>query len=249
LTELFSLAVLFFVGLFAGFINVMAGGGSSLTLPALLFLGLDAAVANGTNRIAILFQNIFGSLSFKNEKVSQLKVSLLMAVFTLPGAVLGALAAVRIGNHTFKIILAVVMIGIILSMVVPIKYKKDYQERIEKIPWLIYPVMFLIGFYGGFIQVGVGFILLASIHFILKVNLVYANMHKIMVVLIYTIPVILVFLFTDNINWKYGLTLATGNSLGAWWSAKIAVRKGEKIVRVILIVTIFIIALKLLGIF
>ncbi len=249
MTELFSLAVLFFVGLFAGFINVMAGGGSSLTLPALLFLGLDAAVANGTNRIAILFQNIFGSLSFKNEKVSQLKVSLLMAVFTLPGAVLGALAAVRIGNHTFKIILAVVMIGIILSMVVPIKYKKDYQERIEKIPWLIYPVMFLIGFYGGFIQVGVGFILLASIHFILKVNLVYANMHKIMVVLIYTIPVILVFLFTDNINWKYGLTLATGNSLGAWWSAKIAVRKGEKIVRVILIVTIFIIALKLLGIF
>ena len=125
----------------------------------------------------------------------------------------------------------------------------DALPILKNIPWLIYPIMFLIGFYGGFIQVGVGFILLASIHFILKVNLVYANMHKIMVVLIYTIPVILIFLFTDNINWEYGLSLAVGNSFGGWWSAKFAVRKGEKFVKTILIAAIFIIALKLLNIF
>jgi len=244
-----SILILFAVGAIAGFINVMAGGGSSLTLPTLIFLGLDGAMANGTNRIGILLQNIFASISFKKESVSQIKVSLLMAVFTLPGAILGAMAAVKISDHLFQTILGIVMIGIIITMIIPIKYKKNYQERVQKIPWLIYPVMFLIGFYGGFIQVGVGFLLLASIHFILKVNLVYANMHKIMVVLIYTIPVILIFLSTDNINWGYGLSLAAGNSFGGWWSAKFAVRKGEKFVKIILIAAIFIIALKLLNIF
>ena len=91
-----QLLILFGVGTVAGMINVTAGGGSTLTLPALMFLGLDSTVANGTNRVAILIQNIFAVWSFKKEKVSRLAFSFKMAVFTLPGAVLGALLAIKI---------------------------------------------------------------------------------------------------------------------------------------------------------
>ena len=73
--------------------NVLAGGGSTLTLPALILLGLDSTLANGTNRIAILFQNIFAIFSFHQQKVHQLKSTTLLALITVPGAIIGSLIA------------------------------------------------------------------------------------------------------------------------------------------------------------
>ena len=91
--------LLFGVGIITGFINVMAGGGSTITLPVLIFLGLDSSVANGTNRIGLLSQNLFGILSFKKENVSQIKLSAKLSLFTLPGAIIGAFYATKIDDH------------------------------------------------------------------------------------------------------------------------------------------------------
>ena len=227
----------------------MAGGGSTLTLPALIFLGLDSALANGTNRIAILIQNIFAVYSFKREKYQKFKLSLKMSLFTLPGAVAGAIAAVKIGDQTFQTILGIVMIGIIISMIIPrskIEFDNSDNEKIS--PW-IYISMLFIGFYGGFIQVGVGFIIMAALHNFMKLNLVYVNMHKVFIVFIYTIPAIIIFIFTDNINWELGLSLAAGNALGGWWAAKFSAKKGEGVIKIILIIAVLIMSLKLLNIF
>jgi len=109
--------------------------------------------------------------------------------------------------------------------------------------------MFAIGFYGGFIQVGVGFLFMASLYLLLKLDLVRVNMHKVFIILIYTIPALFIFFFTNNVDLKLGLALGAGNAVGAWWAAKISVKKGEGIIRMILIVAIFIMALKLLGVF
>jgi len=229
--------------------NVMAGGGSTLTLPTLIFLGLDSALANGTNRVAIIIQNIFAVYSFKREKYQKFKLSLKMALFTLPGAVAGAIVAVKISDQTFQTILGIVMIGIIISMVIPrskIEYSNSDNEKIS--PW-VYISMLFIGFYGGFIQVGVGFIIMAALHYLLKLNLVYVNMHKVFIVFIYTIPAIIIFIYTNNINWELGLSLAAGNALGGWWAAKFSVKKGEGIIRIILIIAVLIMSLKLLNIF
>lgn len=240
--------ILFGVGTVAGILNVMAGGGSTLTLPTLIFLGLDATVANGTNRIAILVQNISAIYSFKREKFSKFKISFKMGLFTLPGAVLGAIAATKIEGEAFEKILGIVMIGIIITMLIP-KKQKFYEENIEKVPWLVYLAMFGVGFYGGFIQVGVGFILMAVLHYMLKENLVLVNVHKVFVVFIYTIPAIIIFAVSDSIDWFYGLSLAAGNATGGWWSAKLSVKKGEKIIRWVLLIAILIMSLKLLGLF
>ncbi len=185
--EYTEILILFGVGLIAGTLNVMAGGGSSLTLPALIFLGLDGATANGTNRVAILIQNIFATVSFHKEKISNVNLSLKLALFTLPGAVLGAMAAVRISNEWFERVLAIVMIGVIVSMFLPKTQGKETSNN-GRNTWLIYPIMFGIGFYGGFIQVGVGVINIASLYHVMRINLVFVNTHQVYIVLIYTIP-------------------------------------------------------------
>ena len=246
---IYEALLLFGVGILAGFINVMAGGGSTITLPILIFLGLDASVANGTNRVNLLSQNISAMLSFKKENVSQIKLSLKLALLTLPGAIIGSFFATKISNALFEKILGIVMIGIVITMLIP--NSKDFvKEKItKKLPWLIYPAMILLGFYGGFIQVGIGFLIMLTLHNILKMKLIYVNMHKVFIVMVYTIPALIIFIISGNVNWLWGICLAAGSWIGAWWSAKVSVRKGDKIVKVVLIIAIVIMSLKLLGSF
>ena len=187
MNDILEALLLFGIGNITGFINVMAGGGSTITLPVLIFLGLDSSLANGTNRIGLLSQNLFGILSFKKENVSQLKLSVKLSLFTLPGAIIGAVYATKIDDALFQKILGIVMIGIVITMLVPSSKKHVNKIISTKMPWAIYPVMFALGFYGGFIQVGIGFLLMISLHRILKLSLLYVNLHKVFIVIIYKI--------------------------------------------------------------
>lgn len=241
--------ILFAVGSAAGFINVMAGGGSTLSLPTLMLLGLDSAMANGTNRVAIFIQNIAAIISFKKEKYSQFNISLKMAAFTIPGAVAGAMLAINIEDGLFKTILGIIMIVVVITMLIPRKKIEEFVEYKDKLPWSVYLAMFGIGFYGGFIQVGVGFLLMAALYYLMKLSLVHVNMHKVFVVLFFTVPALIIFIASDNVNYVYGLSLAAGNALGGWQAAKMSVKKGEKAIKYVLIVAILIMALKILEIF
>lgn len=248
MNEILSIIVLFIVGVIAAFINVNAGGGSSLTLPALIFLGLDASVANGTNRVAIIFQNISAVYSFKKEKYYELKNSLILSLLSLPGAVAGAIFAIKISNEVFEKVLGVIMILIIVTMLIPQKRELKISDRFI-VDWKLIISMIAIGFYGGFIQVGVGFLIMALLHNALKLDLIRVNMHKVFIVFVFTIPAFLIFILTDNINWFYGLSLSSGNVVGGWWGAKMSVKKGEKLIRTVLIIAILIMAIKLLDLF
>lgn len=246
--ELYKLLLLFAAGLAAGFINVMAGGGSSLTLPLLIFMGLDSSLANGTNRLAVFIQNITAVVAFRREKYSDFKTGLKLSVLTIPGAILGAIVAVRIENDLFQKILGLVMIGIMITILLPRKSLSP-DEQAHPNPWLVALAMLGTGFYGGFLQIGVGFIMMAILQNMLKLDLVRVNMHKVFIVFFFTMPALLIFIVTGNVNWFYGLALAVGNSLGAWWGVKIAVKKGEKVIRIVLTIAILIMSAKLLGVF
>jgi uncharacterized protein len=247
--EIFAVLILFSVGVVSGFVNVIAGGGSSLTLPVLIFLGLDSSVANGTNRIGVILQNVSAVYSFKREKYFELKTGLKLSIATLPGSVAGALLASGMSNEVFNKILAIIMIGIIITMVIPNKRKNYPDIETSHIPFATHLSMFFIGFYGGFIQVGIGFILMAALRGFLKISLIRVNMHKVFIVLINTIPAFIIFIITDNIHWGYGFSLAAGNALGGWVSAKVQIKKGEGFIKGILIVVITYMAVRLLNIF
>jgi uncharacterized membrane protein YfcA len=248
--DLLKLLLLFGVGSIAGFINVMAGGGSTVTLPILILLGLDPSLANGTNRLGIMAQTFSAVISFRQEKYHDFKLSLKLTAFTLPGAIAGAIIATRIGDELFQKILAYVLIGVTISLFLrKTNQKKAEARRDGKTSWLIYPVMVAIGFYGGFIQLGVGLVFMASLFHLMRLDLIRTNMHKVFIIFIYTIPAFLIFLITGNVEWKFGLTLAVGMAFGAWWSAKISVKKGEKVIRVVLSVALLWMALTLLDLF
>lgn len=248
MSDLTSALILFIVGTISGFMNVVAGGGSSLTLPTLIFLGLDSTLANGTNRIAIIIQSFSAIHAFKKENYHQFNMSMKLSLMTLPGTIAGAIFALSIGDELFQKILGIIMIGVIISMIIP--NPKNYTiDNSNKIPWTVHLSMFGIGLYGGFIQVGIGFMIMATLLYLMKFNLVIVNMHKVFIVLILTIPAFLVFLVTGNIDWQLGLSLAIGNAFGAWWAAKFSIKKGEKFIKAGLIITVFIMALKLLDLF
>lgn len=244
--KLIDYLILFLFGNFAGFINVFAGGGSTLTLPFLILMGMDASVANGTNRIGVLTQTIAASLSFKKQNFSDYKLSLKLAVLTLPGALIGAFYSTKIDNSTFQTIVVYVMVAVAISLFIPKSKKNHYIDTLKKLPFLAYPLMFLTGFYAGFIQVGIGFLLIAILSNALRLNLKRVNMHKVFIVFIYTIPALSIFILTDNVDWVAGIVLSAGASLGAWWSAKLSLKMDEKFVKFILFIAIIVMAIKII---
>ncbi len=247
--EYWNLLLLFGLGIVVGFINVNAGGGSSLTLPMLIFLGLDGALANGTNRVAIFVQNIFAVASFRKREFHEFQLSGKLSLLTLPGVIIGAILATKISGVLFERILGVVLIFIVISMFFSRNYAKGNRDQEKHTNWLIYPALFGIGFYGGFLQVGVGFLFMAALYHLLKLDLIRVNMHKVFIILIYTVPAIVIFLVTGNINWKFGLSLAAGSGIGAWFGARASVKGGEKLIRTVLAIAILVMAFKLFNLF
>jgi len=247
--DLISISLLVIVGTLSGFLNIMAGGGSTFTLPLLIFLGMDTAMANGTNRVGILIQNVSGVASFHRLEYSEFTESLKLSLWTLPGAIFGSFWAITITDEVFETILGVVILGIIVTMFVSPTGGIKHESHTPTKSRLIYPAMLFTGLYGGFVQVGVGFVLMASLYHILKLTLVRVNMHKVFIVLIYTVPVIVVFLVAGKIDWIAGLILGTGNAVGAWWSASVSVKKGDKVIRVVMAFAMALISLKLIGVY
>ena len=246
--DILSLILLFFTGVLAGAINVMAGGGSSIVLPVLIFLGIDPTVANGTNRVAILFQNLSAILSFRKEGIASVNAGMKLALLTLPGVVAGGLVAVRVGDEFFEKILAVVLIFVCASFFLNIKSleKLLVKSKGKTYKLFLYPALVLIGFYGGFIQVGVGIFIMAILYHLLGESLSKVNFHKVIIVFFYTLPAILIFFLSGNINWFIGICLAVGNSVGGWFGARFSVRGGEKYIKIALVVAVGIMAIKLL---
>jgi uncharacterized membrane protein YfcA len=249
LNDILSSLLLFVIGVIAAVINVNAGGGSSLTLPALIFLGLDSATANGTNRIAILMQNVSSIYTFKKAQYEQFNLSMKLSLITLPGAIAGALVAIKISDELFNTILGLIMIAITLTMIFPAsKSKKNDDTENKKITIPLFLTFVVVGFYGGFIQIGIGFMLMAILNKMMHFSLIYVNMHKVFIVFILTIPPLLIFIISENINWYWGISLGLGNALGGWWGTKHSIKKGDKFIKTVLSVAVVIMALKLMKI-
>ncbi len=241
------LLALLLVGFVSGFLNILAGGGSLLTLPLLIFLGLPATIANATNRVGVLCQNVFAVVSFRRQRVLPLRLALFCSAPAIVGSYIGARWAVDIDERLFQRLLAVIMVGILIyTLVDPMKNR---QVGELKITWLRGAVLvgsfFLIGIYGGFIQAGVGFLIISAL-MLHGIDLVRTNAVKILVVLIFTIPALAVFVAHGQVNWPLGLALAVGNSTGGWVASRLAVKKGHDWIKKFVALTVFAFALKLL---
>jgi uncharacterized protein len=237
-------------GLAAGFINTVAGGGSSITLPMLMFLGLSPNVANGTNRVAILLQSLVGAGTFRKNKVLRYDEGWRLSVPSALGALAGALAAVEVSDDVMRWVITGLMIAMLLLVLFNPEawIRNQAGDNVRKPGTIQYLIFFLIGFYGGFIQVGVGFLLLAGLVLGQGFDLVRANGLKVMIVLVYTVIALFIFWHSNHIHLWIGVLLGTGSMAGAYAGAKFTIRGGARYVRYFLIAMLLVMIIKLLDI-
>lgn len=237
-----EIIVLIVSGLLVGFINTLAGGGSIISLSVLMLMGLPAPVANGTNRIAIIVQTLTATTSFRQQKVLDSKKGWILGIPAIVGAVIGAWIAVDINEVVLERAMAVIMLVMLVFMVYnPKKILYGQKELVEKKVsiWQII-IFFFIGLYGGFLHMGVGYFLLAALVLSCGYDLVRANAVKVFIVLMYVVVSFLVFIFNDQVYWKYGLVLTIGNVIGAFVASRLAVQKGVVFVKWVIIVIILV---------
>ncbi len=218
LTEILALLAL---GGIAGFINVLSAGGSMITLPLLMFLGLPPQVANGTNRVAVTLQSVTAVGSFYRMGHGNLRVSVYLAVPAVLGALIGAWMATRVPDEIFNLVLVLAMVGASVFMLLPQPVLSTRPLTTERLTPAIYVAMFVIGIYGGFIQVGVGVLFIVVLYHILKIDLRQVNVLKVSIILPFTFAALMVFAANDQVRWVMGLTLAAGNICGAFVAVKV----------------------------
>lgn len=247
LQSLLHYLLLLGAGLLAGTVNVIAGGGSFLTLPILIFMGLPAIEANGTNRVAIFLQNAGAVAGFHHYRVLDWRALVWAALPAGAGALIGVWVAFQISSESFQNILAFLMVAItIWSLWNPFGKREPDQSktRTASQSWLLAGGFFLVGIYGGFVQAGVGFLIL-GVMTACRFDLVRGNAIKVLSILVFTGISLALFAWQGEVNWTYGLVLAVGTVSGGQLGVRLAVKKGHAWIRAVVTVTIIIFAIKL----
>ena len=241
----FTLLLIMLTGLVAGFLNVTAGGGTILTLPILNFIGLDLGVANATNRVSILFQNLSAIRHYhQNGKIDWREA----ATYIFPaiaGAILGTLSAVYMPPRVFRIIAAISIFSMGILLVAKPKMWDAPQGEPLSLPKRI-AVLFLVGIYGGFLQAGVGFLLIWAISGGCKKNLKEANVLKITIVAFYTMASLALFASFGMVNWTAAFALALGSVIGGNAGARFNLKANDRVIRWILTGVVLISSIKMM---
>jgi len=236
-------------GMVAGTINTLAGGASAITVPLLVLVGLPGTVANGTNRVGILIQSLWGALRFRAAGVSGFRASLPILLPTCGGAALGAYLISTVSDRAFERLFAIVMV----LMLVPILSGHGLGSRgTAKVRSLGnatgFVVFFSIGVFGGAFQVGVGLLLLAALNY-LGHDLVRANSIKMVVNTLLTAVAVPIFILRDQVAWLPAAYLTIGFVIGSSLGVHLAVKNGERIIRPAMAVAVVLLAGKMFGLY
>lgn len=244
-----KILIILLTGTVAGFLNTVAAGGTLIAMPVLIFLGLPSAVANGTNRIALILESIVGVTNFRRKGYFDSRFGLILGIPAVVGSIIGAKVAIELPDHVFNKIFALIMILVVGFIVWDSKRKvKESKDIITKKQKIISGILFFfVGIYGGVIQAGIGFIIILALTVTTDFSLTKINSLKVFVVAMYIIPSLLVFVVNGKVEWLLGLTLALGNGIGAYIGSNFAVDKGDKYIKVILIISVVIMAVKLIA--
>jgi uncharacterized membrane protein YfcA len=235
------------VGFVAAFVNTVGGGGSLFTVPILTFLGMPITFANATSRVAILSQNIFAVGGFASKKVElPVKYSLLLGATALVGGFIGSRLASTIDDKLFTRLFVLVMILTVVMVIVD-PFKNRSAEPLMSLQRRIVGavIFFFIGIYGGFVQAGIGFLVIGALSFVNHFDLVKINYIKVFVAIVYTAVSVVVFALEDKIIWETGLVLAVGHGFGGWYASRWSVKAGEVWIKRVIIVSVAAMAVKL----
>jgi len=241
--------ILILAGILAGFINTLAGGGSVITLSLLLILGLPANIANGTNRVSVFFQTASSVVTFWRNNLFAGKKIWWLVVPGAIGSVAGAWVATGIQAHHLEIIMVIIMaFTLVFIFLKPERWVKENTEFLGKrITWWQVLLFLAVGWYAGFVQVGVGYFLLIALVWGVGFELVKANAVKNLIILFSAAVSLVIFVVSGQVSYLYGLLLSAGSVVGAYIASFMAIKKGGKFVRWILVLSVLLVMLKVTG--
>lgn len=239
-------------GFAAGVVNTLAGSGSVFTLSTLLFFGLPADIANGSNRVGTSLQALVAVSIFRKNDKSIFQWSKPFLIPAILGSLFGAQAAIGLSEQVLNFVIGGIMVFLLILILLNPKrgLKEVVEDTTKQNKWQIWPIFFAIGFYGGFIQAGIGILLLVSLVSVAKFTMVRANAVKLVIVLAYSFPVFFIYIYNDQVDWVAGGMLAVGQLTGSFLAARFAVKspQANTWIRRLLIVMICMTIIKIFGI-
>jgi len=235
-------------GLVAGIINTLAGGGSLLTVPLLVMLGLPATTANGTNRIGVLFQNLVSTMRFRREGLDGILGAKPILAAVVVGSLVGATIASSMPAELFRRVFGVAMVLLLIPMLRSGARKSEVGETAPRSGLANQLIFFAIGLYGGAIQAGVGIFLMAALSRS-GLDLVRTNAIKVVIVGILTVVAVPVFIAQGQIDWSLASALVVGFALGGELGARATLKGGERLIRPVLAVSVLAMAGRMLGLY
>ncbi|MCA9563045.1 MAG: sulfite exporter TauE/SafE family protein [Myxococcales bacterium] len=241
-----SWVVLILGGIVAGMVNTLAGGGSLLTVPLLMEVGLTGTEANATNRLAVTVQSFVASLTFHRHGNKGARKGLRLLPALVIGAALGALIASNLSSEVFKRVFGVIMVPLALMILRKPTLSWSGDEDAEPPTVTLQAAMFGVGIYLGFIQAGVGILLLLVLSSLGRMKLTDANVIKVLVVGIASAVALLVFAIQGDVRWATGSVLAVANGLGGYLGGLAAIKQGERWIRPLVVLSCLGLSVRLL---
>lgn len=254
MTWTWDLLAFAFAGAFlTGIINALAGNGSVITLSILTeVLGMPGNLANGTNRIGVLMNSIGAFTGFLGKRDVKYKTYWSFIWPVIVGSVVGTFVATQVTSDQFMLVFKVLMVVMLFVVLVnPERWLISQAGRSNVSPWLLYPILLALGFYGGFIQMGMGVFYLAILVLITKLPIIESNMVKAIAVGLFSIISVILFGLANQIHWGVGLLMGSAQFIGGWLAAHYAsrFREAAKVAYGILLIAIAISILKLFNVF
>ena len=238
--------VLLISGTAVGIINTLAGGGSIITMTMFMAFGLPINIANGTNRIAVLMQNLAATVTFIRKKTFNINHGLLLSIPVILGNIAGSFVASYINEWVFKICFGVILLVIMVYLLLDTRIKLKAGNNVDIKP-LHYLWFFLIGFYGGYIYIGIGYLILAVALWVMRIDIVTANAIKGFVILLATPFSLAVFMIMGNVDYKFGLIHGLGNMIGSFLASHYMTNWGTNFIKIFMAVIVAICFADLMG--
>lgn len=251
------------LGVAVAMLNSLAGGGSSLSLPAFIFMGIPPGVANGTNRFGLIWGNFMSFYGLYRQGQFDFQTFKPVIIPIVLGASVGAYLAVLIPDKMFEGFLAMVLLGVAVlnlthllkgSLSPSSRYTEspshvDLAQKMRSPAWSksTFTLFTLVGFYGGFIQVGVGFVMIFAFSKWSGSNLLQVNAIKSGVATLFMMISFGIFFAHGKIKWDTALIYAIGCIIGGYVGASLQVYRGESWVKWVMISVCLGMSIKLIS--
>lgn len=234
-----TIVALSFVAFLAGFIDSVAGGGGLLMVPAYLLAGLPPHVTLGTNKFVSSFGTSMAVYNFVRKGKTSLKIILCGVLFVLCGAFIGSKTVLLVNQDLLgKMIVFLLPVGVVATLY-PKKKLAHAHNLVKTDFYLKIPLIGLIvGFYDGFFGPGTGSFLALSFYVFLRLNLIEATANAKVFNLISNLGALTAFVIGGKVFYALGIPLAIASMLGNYTGSHLAIKKGEKFIKLFLVIVL-----------